>query len=653
MSAGAPGADIAEADVKTSPAPTGTATGWRLARSVAFRYRRQLGPLWVLLFLVAAAWIATYAHPLKVFGVSVFGVILVVAALHRRLHKPRERLYAGVCLAGAVAGVTSLSAVGLDSRTLNTICALGWLAASARWWWRHRIRESSWGVSPTAVEVIAAWKEHIAGAQKDGRGKGPMFGALMSPDPPFEHGENLTITLVPYVQSYRIAMKDMLAGWETGLGIPLERLVLEKHPDHPENPRKLRLRVVTRSPIKDTVYFTGPRHQDGRVLLGPHVDGVGEVSIRVYTKNSMWSTLLVGGTGLGKTGVEESVAITLRDPSFPPTVIFYMDGQDGASNQLLYEHATWSVGCDGAPRMLAALERIAAHRNWKRRTRRWTGVAPTSADPGIMLMIDEFQNIFPPMCERFADAARTWRKLLMAIFAASQGFQLDNFGPKKVERRDVLRSQLLAGNGLVMRVDSKVTANLIPGLEVNPYDLPRTPGYLIPVDAESDGQRTVGARCRYVPNSDDAAEARAAGRRLPVPTSEEWFRRHPPLELPPEYARVAGPDYMNRREIAEAELLAPPALVPPGVLLSLTDGSESDGGGSAERKTMRDAVLALPWERGPFAFREIWSALEARGVRVNESTLTVALRGLKKDGLLEQDGPKQPYRRAEKENGDG
>lgn len=520
----------------------------------------------------------------------------------------------------------------------------------------------------------------LAGAVTSGRPRrrvvpasGPLAGTVITGPVPFEHGDSYTIQLVPFKNTLKQIL-GLLPNIATGLMTPMEHLIIEQHPDHPKNPTILRMQVVTRSPIEETVYFDRPRHERGRVLMGPHADGIGEAFLRVYTDNRMWNSFCLGSTGSGKSRLIETVAVTVRDPSFPPTVIVYIDGQSGASSPFLFKHATWAGGLDDAPGVLTALERIAVWRARENVAYDHQGFTPTEDRPGIMVWIDECHEIFNQAPTRWSNAARKWNKLGMSIHAASQDSNVKNFG-----NEDVLRSSLLAGTGIAMRVTSRIAGNLVPGLEFDPFDMPILPGYGMMIVPPGGEGRTAGFRGRYSPDEGDRVKAAERGETLPVPTIGDWFERFPARELDRGAARAAGDVYLRRREIAaerRAEVLAlveasdeeyaaltRPAGKPGGAGLRPVAG-----GGAVVRRlpsawavaapkdaapvaavpvaaTARGAVLGLPWGR-PMTRVQILDELRLAGHAMSESAVDKALRQLVADGLLRRGGGRgAPYQR--------
>ncbi|MDQ3030766.1 MAG: hypothetical protein M3R09_12225, partial [Actinomycetota bacterium] len=473
---------------------------------------------------------------------------------------------------------------------------------------------------------------------------GQMKGAELSRPAPFEHGDSHTVQLVPGVQHLGTA-QAALPLISSGMHRPIDQLVLEQHPDR-EDPTVLRLQVVTRSPIKQTVWFDQPRHEDGRIALGPYADGCGDAAWRLYTEDSMWGGFVLGGIGSGKTKLIELIALSAIARG--DTYVIYIDGQSGASSPVLFNHPDiWSAGPDGSMRVLAALERISRWRNKENRVMGLPGFTPSPERPGILTIIDECHRIFPQAAGRWADLATEDRKLGKAYLAADQHSGLtDVFGGQ-----DRLRSALLSGNGAAMRTTSRIAGNLIPGLDLNPFDLPVLPGYGYLVAPEGSGGRTAPFRGRRIPGSRE----KTADPSLPVPSVEEWFERLTMVELDGPAARAAGPDFTERHERAEAERSAlldemnsvvhetnPLHLMADLVADGTITGDPETVGTLLEARridtqNVREAILALDWGAHPEMRRgEIVTELKAAGYDYSLSAVQKALGEAGTGGGLEK-----------------
>jgi hypothetical protein len=593
-------------------------------------------PLLILVVLALARWWAMSANPLLVLGLSVCTCVGIVAYLAHKLTDRLHWYYTTACLAAGTLGLVLVSLVG-PAAWLNIACVIGWAWLSLAWWFPPKPRETIQDVpsSPDIPEMIERWNAHIKNQP------GPMAGATLSDPVPFKDGTSYTINVVPGKQHLG-TFESNLKLVSPALNVDLENLFVEQ-----VAPRLLRLQVVETLPIKDTVYFDRPRHEDGRILIGPFFDGIGEAALRLYTNNRMHNTFLLGSTGVGKSRLIELATVTAMD--MRNTVIFFMDGQDGASSPLLFEHATWAVGSDGALRMLAVLERIAKWRNQENRLNEWNGFTPSAERPGVWVVVDEQHAILPQAAKRFAKAVRSWGKLGISFLTADQDSGLEGFG-----HEDITRANLLAGNGFAMRTNSRVAANLMPGLAMHPYDFPLLPGYGVKVAAPGSGERTAPYRARYAPDEQDRVKAAAQGLALPVPTIEEWFERYEALELDHGAARAAGPDYLNRKEIAEREQ---------GELLKLVNATDEEyaeyekakeNSGVSPVSTVTEgssniasAIQGLPWDERPeLSPYQIIVALKVTGLTPTATELHEALGALVSDGFLAQDGPGKPYRRS-------
>lgn len=509
---------------------------WGMVRGLNYRYRELWPPFAILGFLIVGWLLADGASPLGVGVACLLFSAITVFYLRKKADRAQEWAYMGICLGGATLGLLLTSLVGTQNNLLNGLGVVGWAVLSGIWWRHHEVR----GVDHVRSPFVALWNEHI----RDG--KGPMAGAELAGPVSFEHGETYTVRVVPYKQTLNKAIND-LPNWTTALDTPMQYMVLEQHPDHPKSPRYLRLQRITDSPIEKTLYYDRPRYEKGSILLGPYADGVGEAKYRLYTENSMWGGFGVGGIGSGKSRLIDSIvigALAMRNVGMP-TVVFYADGQDGASSPALFANATWAVGPEGSRKMLGALERIVVRRNKENRAWGISGFTPSEDRPGILVVIDEAHEILPKDAKRWSRVARTGRKLGVAILAADQYTGLaDVFG-----NEEPLRSSLLAGNGFGLRTTSRIAQHLIPGLNFDLYDLPILPGFGYAIAAKGSDARTAPFRGRFLPDEEYAVDHPE----VPVETVEVWYELYPPLELDVGAARAAGPDYTQRHETAEQE----------------------------------------------------------------------------------------------------
>lgn len=620
----------------------------KIINGLRYRHRTQLQSFTVLAVLAVLRWWAVTADPLAIILMVLFGSAVILFRLRRKLTRQAEWAYTATCLTAATVGLLLVNLIGGDSHLLNGAWIAGWLGLSLPWWAHHATRHHDI-VAPAMprealkgepVTVFDRWNTYI----KDS--KGTLGGVPISRPVPFDHGDTYTLRAVPYRHTLKIFQEEA-PKIATGLDVPLENLVIEAHPDHPKSPGVIRMQHITRSPIEETVWFDRPRYEKGRILLGPYADGIGEAWLRLYEGGqSMWSTTLTGGSGNGKSRLTEIIAITalaMRDDG-QHTVIFYIDGQDGASSPCLFKNATWAVGPDGALRMLAAIERIAAFRNKENRAHQpkaWTGFSPSAERPGILVIIDEAQDILeiPGVAKRLAKLGKKVRKLGISFLNCAHDYGLETM------KDDTWRAALLGGNGIVMNVASRITGSLIPGLGIHPFDLPKIPGYAVVVGAKKSGIRTAPFRGRYAPDEDEKTRSLAEGKKVTVPTIDEWFERYPALELDLRAAKVAGVDYQKRHETALAER---------DELLAFIAGLDADAddldqeltelvaeqavnepAGSDGQWTCAQRIQALDWCGVPE--KDFATVLSALPSGTNASTIRKALDQLVKDEKLAKD----------------
>jgi hypothetical protein len=492
----------------------------------------KLWPLLILGVLGLGRWWAMNTGTLLVFGVSLLGAVCVAGYLSRKLTHPTDWGYALACL---IAGTTGLVLVSIVDTPpwLNILSVLGWAGLSLPWWLHGQRMEAPAPppIVPTDPEVVANWNRYIRDTHDI------LGGASISPPLAFDHGNEYIIDVVPGKQHLG-TFEGNMRNISTALDVPLHKLLLEQHPDYPNSSRKLRFRHVTRSPIENAVYFTEPKVEDGRIVLGPYADGMGHASWRLFTENSMWNGFILGDVGSGKTRLLELIALVARSMG---VFLIYIDGQNGASSPTLWKYATWRGGPDQAETILAALERGKDKRQIYNRVHEQSGFTHSEEMPGILTIIDECHRVFDPnTADRWADLSREERKVGGGIIGASQGSGVQTFGG-----HEVLRSCLFAGNSVALRTSSRLSAQLIPGLEVDPALFPKLPGYGYYVDASGE-LRTAPFRCEWLPDVND----KERNPDIPVPTVEEWFDQLPEPELDDMTAAAFGEPFLNRHELA-------------------------------------------------------------------------------------------------------
>ena len=575
----------AQQKVRQHAAETGQALR-RDAKSVAWRNRRQLYPwAWTAGALTLGEVGAALAHSPELGGMAALGTDVMAAGaasgvwfwLRNRIAAHwQRRAQLGAAAAAGWAGL--LPWVGADQAGMYAALVAGTVGIGARWWQHHRpgYPEPPGQRQETAVpdpepaapepedddgedqpeaedesvpvpELIQRWQANVACTG------GPLPGAEIGDPEPFGNGEAYPVQLVPGKQTLGAAQAN-LARIAGGLRTSEQKILLEAKDD--EDPTRLELRVVRRSPIRTSVYFDEPIYRDGFIELGPYADGQSPgAAYALYGPNSMYGGYVLGGTGSGKSRLTEEVAVTALSPVAPPTVVIYLDGQSGDSSPTLWQHALWSGGPDRAVTTAKALLRLMRYRGaylqWRRRKGLGGGFEPTADFPGVLVVVDECHNIFDQAGELFAQLARQGRKNGFGILAASQVVTLDAFGTGG----DALRSSLVAGNGIGLKTDSSVQKTIFPGLNADLTSLPPH-GYGYTTPGREVAHRTAQFRCRFLPDRGDATRLAEAGTPLPdhICTVEQWGADVADNQyLGDDAAQVLGEAFQRRNEIAAAE----------------------------------------------------------------------------------------------------
>jgi hypothetical protein len=483
---------------------------WRDTCSTTHRTRRQWMPhlaAAVVLGTGLGAQAIAAAHWTTPAAVASDTAMLAypAALLASRKVRKRRPAWSRRVLVGGLSTATwlTLSPYGVGLPQIEILIGMD-LALAARWWQASRIPYP--GPPPTLTgdpatdadatdrasltppeQIIADWDEHLASKG------GPAEGSRLWLPEETEHGWAFDLILRRGRQTVA-ELRNQLAKVASGLDIDVADLILEDHPLL-KAPHRGRLQVITDSPITGDINFTGPRRivgDDGSVLLelGPYADGAGEALWRLYTPGSMWSGVIIGGTGIGKSRVVENIVISAL--SGGDTEFWYIDPNRGGSSPALAKHADWFANADNADDVLNALLDILDGRGEENAYEGWTGFTPSPARPGLLVVVEECHRIFTPeSAALWARVAREGRKLGVALLAISQYPGLETFGTK-----EALRSSVMEGNALVLRSTSNQTKQLMAGLELDPKTLPKIPGYAYTIGSEETGIRTAPFRNR-------------------------------------------------------------------------------------------------------------------------------------------------------------
>lgn len=487
---------------------------WDTARTL----RRQILPHAVTAAVLGAGWgeqavMAAGVSPVQIGTVMACTAGPMALAAWWRVRKlpnwGRRVLLGGL---GAATWLSLFAPHGVDATSATALLSFE-AALAARWWAENRIPdpaldEDGQELPPAPplteqdapdlelAEIMADFAEYVAGKS------GPWPDAVLSLPTKTDFGWQFRIQLARgksggNVTSARAKIEDVAGA----LGVGVDALIVEPHPLE-ESPAIGMFQILTRSPIKGDVDFDGPRRFDdgkGNITLGlgPYADGSGEAMYRLYTDGSMWSGLIIGGTGIGKSRVIENIAISAI--SGGDTLVFFNDPQGGVSSPALAKYGKWFTTMRDVGALQDTLLAILAARGAENTVLGAIGFTPSPERPGILVILDECHNIFADAdrSEGWAKLAREGRKCGIAFLCVSQYPGVVTFGSN-----EALRSSVLEGNALVLRSTSNQTKQLMAGLTVDPKGLPKIPGYAY-VQGAAEGERTAPFRNRNtIPRND-------------------------------------------------------------------------------------------------------------------------------------------------------
>lgn len=410
---------------------------------------------------------------------------------HRLMGKHlRRRFIAAVW--SAAGWLMYVGACGLTWGAAATLTAVG-ATLSLLFWREHRIHGRPKG-RPLNLQPVGdgdmfatRWENNLAG-------KGKQFAeSELTEMEIIRSGYRYTLELVPGEHTIEMVM-GAVARIRSGLQLlPGQEVIIEVHPDLP-SPAAL-LTIVTKSTIRVDLPWPGPERawdaERGSVVMGPFADGEGVALFSIYRKDGMFGGFIQGGTGSGKSRALETIALACASSVSHPTVVWFACGQNGDSSPLLMEKADATASTpEQLLKMLdAAIQvgRINGLENrvngLENRAAGLRGFQPTPDRPGLLIFVDEFHNFLNEkklgklaltIQDRMAMIIRELRKAGVALILATQDPLLGAFGHPK--GADVMRANLLVGNGIMMRSESN-NAKQVFKVDVNARDFPDLPGY--------------------------------------------------------------------------------------------------------------------------------------------------------------------------------
>ncbi|SBW21087.1 AAA ATPase [Candidatus Protofrankia californiensis] len=446
--------------------------------------------------------------------------------------------------AGAGGGWLLLAAVEGAWGWPVAVLWVGGYGLAAPWWYRHRIPVPPPAplalpapppppvleVAEPAPQIPALWAQRVGAANR------VLAGSYLTNPDMIGPAQAWTAQLNPGVHTTAtaIAAAPLIA---SALGLDIDQVTVDRHPaggadralilivDRANNP----LQRLNYHPGPDTVYNPDTGYAD----VGIHAD---ETPGRWAFSIPTWG--LAGGAIIGGIGSGKSTLITNLATTAAHTRILSLwagDPQGGQSMPAVIRRATWPART--LDEILLQLRAAAKAIDIRGALNGLRGVelhVPTPQEPGILLILDEIHKIFVRGSEHAQLAsliAREGRKAAVAIIGADQYPGLPTFGDD-----EALRSSMFAKNLAVLRTASNVAKGMIPGLDLNPRDLP---------DRFSNGKPTSGLG--YL-----VGQRTAPYRGWFTPQADEWMAAAPQVELDRVTANYIGSDYVDRAARAEA-----------------------------------------------------------------------------------------------------
>ncbi|WP_199043188.1 MarR family transcriptional regulator [Glycomyces salinus] len=465
---------------------------------------RQAAPHYAAGCLIAAAAVANAAGELSgeaaTAAAVTVGVLFTIAVLLacKKSIRLRVSAIAAECgrtwLAGLALGAAGWVAVtGIIGVSVDTVAALLAMAygMAGRWWRAVRIpnpRLAPDPVEPPATSTGLESIDAVRGRWNDSIGckGGPLAGAQLADREVIRAGLRYTVQLVPGKQTTD-SVFACLPRIASGLRCDSTAVFVDPVPG---DASRVTLSVLTHSPInRPNVLETLEKCEDGTIRLGPWGDGDGLVPWRLYTANSMWGGVVVGGPGSGKSALLAQMIISVMWRG--DTVVWAIDGQDGASLMDVWDRVDWAGGKDRAETMLKAAHWIVEIRSRQNTARKWKGFDPAvQGRPGLFIVIDESHMIFEGdnnKQNKFygEDIARRGRKAGVEILTASQYAAIRTFGGSKV-----FRSSVMDGNAIALRTSNKGEKGFFPsGFQGDPSKIPAgMPGTGYAIDVTGAGK---------------------------------------------------------------------------------------------------------------------------------------------------------------------
>lgn len=471
--------------------------------------RRQLAPHAIAAGLLLSGFAAETVAALTgmqalitaVVALISYGAVAVMAALSAKRHTPRRgRLMA--------AGLTSSTWLTAASLGIN-IELIAFLALVECGFGLHHWKTERAPIAPAELPTAAPVAEPAPQPEPEptpldvveGRWGEKVYTSGRGIKGELQDGHNDEIGL-----TWTLALEDGLVLADVQRRLPniasllgigegnIQVDALPLMPDEQRDESRVRLQIVTNSPVIDAVPYVVPEMVDGFAPLGPYSDGRGIAAIPIVARKSVRNTVIIGSSGYGKSSTMNGLAATVT--ANYPTVKLHFDPKGNSSPDLQNNSTVGLPGLDDAELFTRAVEKLCEGRGYESILNGWSGYEPSTQRPIYLIIIDECDMLFglPGMGKRWGVIAKTGRALGIPLLLATQYAGIIAFG-----NSETLRSNI--ANVVLMRTNSNSSDTLIaPGLPPS-RSLPDDPGYGY---LRAEGARRVSARAAILRSSDDA-----------------------------------------------------------------------------------------------------------------------------------------------------
>jgi hypothetical protein len=405
------------------------------------------------------------------------GVVGLVALHHRRTHLRwlPELVVAGI---GSAAVVYWIGMVGLSWMTVLVVL-VGTIAGGTRWWKANPLgpgvprlepsrpeSEPEHEPAPAASSVPPPETDPycIAWHDNNARGEGKAKGSKLTNRRDNEFTVTFDVELKRGVQSLKhlLANREELAG---GLGEDTERVLFKRAPRGSGASRAV-LTIITKDPVAETRFYTGPRVEDGVIKgVARFVDGSGDIDITMWNDGGTKGTMVVGSTGGGKSGAA-NVLVT-GALSTGVLNLLYADPKGNSSTALAERARVAIIGRQNVLKLPYLVIALLKAREDLSAQLRADQIFPTAQIPGWMFLHDEYSLVASdPLAQRvWTDTVNTVRAYGIWAVALNQSQGQPQWGNDHA--RSAFASQVVA-----FRVNSKSGSDLVPGLNFDPNELP-------------------------------------------------------------------------------------------------------------------------------------------------------------------------------------